>query len=227
MLFCVIDDSTFKWLRTTNGNLPRCYGLPKIHKSEPKSHIKDSWTFVKKIKELKIEPGEVLVSLDVVSLFTNIPRNLVFQGIEKRWSLISADTALNLNQFLHAIDLVLGSTSFQFNGVCYEQIFGSSMGSPLSPIVADMVLDNLETKCISSLDFELPVFYRYVDDVFTILPVDKVDHVLHVFNSNNERLKFTMELESNNRINFLDTTVIRDSQRLITDWYRKPTFSGR
>jgi len=28
----IIDDPMYKGLRCTNGNLPRCYGLPKVHK---------------------------------------------------------------------------------------------------------------------------------------------------------------------------------------------------
>jgi len=28
----IIDECTYRGLKCTNGNLPRCYGLPKIHK---------------------------------------------------------------------------------------------------------------------------------------------------------------------------------------------------
>jgi len=44
------------------------------------------------------------------------------------------------------------------------------MGSPLSPILADMVMDDLETASIRKLDFKVHVFYRYVDDIFMIIP---------------------------------------------------------
>jgi len=38
------------------------------------------------------------------------------------------------------------------------------MGFPLSPILADIVMQDLEVKAIKNLDFEIPVYYRYVDD---------------------------------------------------------------
>ncbi|XP_071653582.1 uncharacterized protein, partial [Temnothorax longispinosus] len=222
----IIEDTDYKRLNCTNGNLPRCYGLPKIHKNgfplriivsalgsplynvasflhsilhhsirPPKSHIKDSWSFVREINDIEINTDEVLVSLGVTALFTNIPKELVLRGIEKRWQDISDNTKLNLPQFLHAIELVLGSTSFSFNGDTYEQIFGSPMGSPLSPILADIVMEDLETHCLAMLNFSLSFFPRYVDDVIAVIPKDKIGDVLDAFNNYHPRLKFTHELE--------------------------------
>ncbi|EZA52483.1 hypothetical protein X777_08599 [Ooceraea biroi] len=36
----IIDQQTYKYLRTTNSNISRCYGLPKIHKPEVPLRIK-------------------------------------------------------------------------------------------------------------------------------------------------------------------------------------------
>ncbi|XP_071637535.1 uncharacterized protein [Temnothorax longispinosus] len=101
------------------------------------------------------------------------------------------------------------------------------MGSPLSPKASDIVMEDLEMHCLGALDFEIKIFYRYVDDIFTIIPRSKLNDVLNAFNSYHPRLNFTFELESNNSLPFLDTIVIRDGNRLITNWFRKPTFSGR
>jgi len=133
----IIDDSQYKKLKCTNGNLPRCYGLPKIHKPEyplriivsslgsllyevvkflnsilnaslnrPLSHIKDCWWFVNRVNGLIVEPNEILVFLDVTSLFTNIPKELVVRAIENRWNLMQKNTKLSLTQFICAINLV-------------------------------------------------------------------------------------------------------------------------
>jgi len=81
------------------------------------------------------------------------------------------------------------------------------MGSLLSPILADIVMDDLETASIRKLDFRLHVFYIYVDDIFMIIPKTKLDSILTFFNSYHPRFKFTCKIESDNRLDFLNTSV--------------------
>jgi len=89
-------------------------------------------------------------------------------------------------------------------------------------------MDDVKTFCIRNLDFMVRVFYRYIDDIFVIIPRTELDSILKSFNGYHPRLKFTCEIENNNTLNFLNTTVIRtDNGKLLTNWYRKPTFSGR
>ncbi|KAL6433498.1 hypothetical protein ACFW04_006541 [Cataglyphis niger] len=168
-----------------------------------------------------------MISLDVTALFTNIPKELVLRAIEKRWNDIAPNTKFNLSQFLYAIEIILDSTNFSFNGKFYEQIFGNLMGSPLSPILADIVMDDLKTHCLSLLSFAVLVYYRYVDDIFAIVSRAKVDEINVIFNSYHQRLKFTHEIESDSCINFLNTSVIRSNGKIVTNWYRKPTCSNR
>ena len=88
-------------------------------------------------------------------------------------------------------------------------------------------IGDLEECCINKLSFS-PLFYgRYVDDIFTIIPNDKIDEMLYVFNAYDDRLKFTHETESNETLNFLELKLIRNNNRIITDWYHKETYSGR
>jgi len=57
------------------------------------------------------------------------------------------------------------------------------------------------------------------------IPSDKVQEVLNKFNSYHNKIQFTCEI-SNNRINFLDTTII-ENNIIKFDLYYKPTFLGR
>ena len=101
------------------------------------------------------------------------------------------------------------------------------MGLEPSPIFADLVMDDLESECLSKLDFQPLFFLRYVDDVITCIPKNKVQYMLDIFNNYDDNLKFTYEIENNHEISFLDVLLIRENNRLITNWYRKSTFSGR
>ena len=50
----------------------------------PESHINNSFELKDKLKNFKLHDEHILLSLDVKSLFTNIPVELVFDSIDKR-----------------------------------------------------------------------------------------------------------------------------------------------
>jgi len=101
------------------------------------------------------------------------------------------------------------------------------MGSPLSPIIADLVLQDLEQKAIEQLPIKLPFYFRYVNDILLAAPFEIFSIILKIFNSFHERLQFTLEISDNNHINFLEITIIIDGHRIIFDRYSKPTYSRR
>lgn len=102
------------------------------------------------------------------------------------------------------------------------------MGSCISPSVADLVLDILIENTIKELDFHIPFVKKYVDDLIAIVPEDKIEAILDQFNKYNESIQFTIEVESNNILPFLDLRLHHHPNGTIsTTWYRKPTSSGR
>ena len=72
------------------------------------------------------------------------------------------------------------------------------------------------------------IWKRYVDDSFTILDRDQIDGFLQHLNNQQPTIRFTMETEKDNSIPFLNTSVIRDSNGLLTtSVYRKPTHTDQ
>ncbi|XP_055613583.1 uncharacterized protein LOC129760028 [Uranotaenia lowii] len=102
------------------------------------------------------------------------------------------------------------------------------MGSALSPILADIVLNALLDTSIKKLDFPVITLKKYVDDLFLILPHGKIQSTLKIFNEYDVHLQFTVEEEIDGRLPFLDMTVIRNHDNTLdTEWYCKPISSGR
>jgi len=66
-------------------------------------------------------------------------------------------------EFLNGINLVLNFTFFKFDNQYFKQIFGTPMGSPLFPIIADIVMQDFENEAINRLPFSIPMYYRYID----------------------------------------------------------------
>jgi len=252
-----ISVQTHTYLNSSNAILPRAYGLPKIHKHGyplriivsstgsplhnlasylhkilckslpvPSSHINNSFELINKLSDVYIPDGFSLVSLDVVSLFTNVPIDLITNIVKEKWSHISKHTTLPESEFILSMNFVLNSTFFLFNNKYYKQSHRAPMGSPLSPIVADLIMEQLELHTINNLPFVPIFYYRYVDDIALVAPNSQLNTLLSKFNSYHPRLKFTLEI-GGDVLNFLDLTIIRREGRLIFNWYRKPTCSGR
>ena len=85
------------------------------------------------------------------------------------------------------------------------------MGSPLSPIVSNLFMEYLEIKSFASAQFLLKKWKRFVDDTCVIWPHgrDKLDLFLNHLNSQSDSIKFTMEVEVDGRLPFLDILLSR------------------
>jgi len=192
----------------------------------PHSYVKNSYDLIDRLSDLHIPEDCGLVSFDVVSLFTNVPTDIVIDAINERWPLIEKHSSLPKEEFLLAIKMILQSTYFTFNNIYYKQTFGAPMGSPLSPIAADLVLQKLEIKVLKEFPVKPIFYYRFVDDIALAAPFYCLDNLIHNFNSFHPRLHFTMEV-GGRELNFLDLTIINRRGQLMFNWYHKPTFSGR
>ena len=106
----------------------------------PNSQVKNSFIFKDVISKTKIATDHIMISLDVTSLFTNVPFDLVLNSIKTRWCFIKSATNLPLQEFQKGIEFLKNNTFFQFDNIYYQQVFGTPMGTPISPILADSVL---------------------------------------------------------------------------------------
>lgn len=119
---------------------------------------------------------------------------------------------------------------FQYNNKYYFQNSGLPMGSPLSPLMADIFMDNFETKILcSNLSKKHVLFwYRYVDDVIVGFHGTnrQIDKFLNYINDIHPNIKFTVEIENdNNTLNFLDLSIRNINGKFKFNIYRKDTFS--
>lgn len=116
---------------------------------------------------------------------------------------------------------------FQFENKFFKQRDGLPMGSPISPLLAEIFLANFESLIFTNNNYTKHVIYwaRYVDDVFCIWNSThrNLNQFFTFLNSLNEKIQFTMELENNNEINFLDINIKKINNELKFNIYRKPT----
>ena len=107
------------------------------------------------------------------------------------------------------------------------------MCSPLSGILAEVFLNNIENTKMWSDNNKLKdkiVFYcRYVDDTLLLFHGNsrQLSLLNNQFNKFHRNLKFTMEQEADNSINFLDLTISKINNKLAFKIYRKPTTTSQ
>ena len=173
-----------------------------------------------------------MVSFDVVSLFTNVPLNKVFDFIRQKTEENVYQFDLEVGKICELIKLCVKDTYFTFNGIHYCQTYGVAMGSSLSPILANLYMEYFETTLLPNIHIEglrITCYRRYVDDIFALIKgkeFHKVEELLHLMNSQEESIKFTLENSVNMEMPFLDLQVKFTTSEFKTRVHRKSTHSN-
>ena len=178
------------------------------------AHLESTHELLSRLKSIPSEHlnGKTMISLDVVSLYTNVDiqealiimKNLfLFKYGQSIWG-------IPMVKIMDILTYILTHNSFHFNGSFFNQVRGLGMGSRISPTVAILVMDHLERSTLFQRTLNQPVtFLRYIDDC--VLPIDRnvdCDNLLQELNLLHPSIKF--ELQQPNQDGFLpvlDTTV--------------------
>ena len=194
---------------------------------ESRHKLQSTENFIDAIKTVQVPDDYKLVSFDVKSLFTSIPLQLALDCTETAINNSTIELPLPTDDLMDLLNLCLTSTYFQYNGKHYKQLHGTAMGSPVSVVVAEIVMQNIEEQALATYKRTLPLWLRYVDDTFTAVHKDEIDDFHEHLNGQNADIQFTKEIEENGKIPFLDCLVTRDNNKLRTTIYRKPTHTDR
>jgi len=147
------------------------------------------------VSKIKFEENDYIISIDVESLFTNVPIEETILIIKdaffkektekvtrtkknmgnKNMRLGDSQYEGNLNglpweHFEYLLRNCLQESIFTFNNKLYKQIDGVSMGSRLGPIIANIFMDYFECLHMNELTMlGVKLWLRYVDDTFVVI----------------------------------------------------------
>lgn len=184
--------------------------LQPIAKSQ-QSYLKDTTDFINFIETTELPEETFLVSLDVTSLYTNIPQqegiNTICRAYENFYGEKKPIPTHSLREIL---GLILQENSFEFNGLNYLQTHGTAMGTKMAVAFANIFMSAVETEILSLSKTKPLRWKRYIDDIFSLWNVDKegIEEFITLANQHHPTIKFTAEI-SDKEINFLDTTVFK------------------
>ena len=169
------------------------------------------------IQQLSINNGDILVSFDVSSLFTNVPLEETIQlltdkAFTNNWFNETYQLHLSRQDLVDRLRAATKDQLFIFNGRLYEQTRGVAMGSPLGLLLANVFMCSIEERigaglmclCVvlkKGLEQEgkmLAYYRRSVDDTLTVMPNKTcAENILETLNRCHSSVMFTMENESN------------------------------
>ena len=116
-------------------------------------HITSTQDFVEQAKQIILEPGDCLSSYDVSALFTSVPIDpalTIIKDLLEKDNTLKERTVMEVSDIILLLEFRLKNTYFSFQGQFYEQVEGAAMGSPVSPIVANLYMEYLEQKALST-----------------------------------------------------------------------------
>ena len=164
--------------------------------------VKNSCHFAEFVRGKTLKADQVLVSFDVVSLFTNITVDLAIKVATKRLSktgchFVTKNIArsLSVEDTIDLLSFSLNTTYFVFEGCYYQQVFGTAMGSPVSAVIANLVMEDVEQRALASVPVSLSFWKRFVDDVISAVSRNEIDILLKHLNSI-EMLGFVIQVST-------------------------------
>uniref|UniRef100_A0AAR5NZE7 Reverse transcriptase domain-containing protein n=1 Tax=Dendroctonus ponderosae TaxID=77166 RepID=A0AAR5NZE7_DENPD len=98
------------------------------------------------------------------------------------------------------------------------------MGSPLSPVVANLFMEKFEQTELSTAPLKPTIWYRYIDDTFVLWRHgrENLDIFLDHLNQQHLDIQFTMEVEQKHQLAFLDVLVCRQGIVWTIRYIEKP-----
>ena len=171
----------------------------------------------------------LVASLDVESLFTNVPIDptiqIILQHTYKHNSLPPPKMPPEILKQL--LELCTREAPFRCpENKLYLQVEGVAMGSPLGPTFANFYMGNLEKQLFENPANKPSIYARYVDDIFIQINNEQELIRLKTLFQNNSVLNFTYELSVDRKLPFLDVLVRTSGNEFKTKVYHKPTDQG-
>ena len=182
--------------------------------------------FLTKLNHVRhIAKENLLVTLDVKSLYTNIPNNEGIKAVREAQGK-HPSKSVSTKVAITFLSLSLTLNNFIFNCSHYLQVMACAMDTICAPAYANIFMVQFEAKHIYPwIHGKALLFLRYIDDIFMICNRTPEELILFIdeLNKKHKIIKFDYKI-STKQIQFMDTMVYRDQQRKIQIMmFRKPT----
>ena len=228
------------------------YHTKDLAKSLP-SYLEDTRDFLSLCEKINssgnLKDDHILVTIDVISLYTNISKQDAIPAV-KYYLETRPDKTIPSSFIIELLELVFDCNYFKFGNRVFKQEIGVAMGTISAPNTATLTMGKLIDPKFHQLALDIlnssdPIMAlkRFLDDYFMVWTggLKSLEKFLVEINNIHPNLKFTYNYSSpfqcyedpkmqhdcfchtTRKISFLDVEVKIQNGKLITDIYRKPT----
>ena len=189
-------------------------------------NVNNTIELIRELEHIPINHSTKLASFDITNMYANIPILDTLNILKLLCTQNNIDKHIS-NEIITLTHTITNQNYFKFNNTYFAQTDGLAMGAPTSPTLSEIYLQYMENIHLYKILNKNNIigYFRYVDDILIIYNQDltDIDQVLDEFNYTLPTLKFTMENECNNAINFLDINIHKGIDKFNFNIYRKPT----
>ena len=244
-----LKKALYEKLKPTGSQPPRLYGLAKVHKNNipmrpvlsmpgsayhqitkqveerlstvPECQINSSTKEISdKLNSIRLAENEELLSFDASSIYTYAP---IIESINICADLLFRDSVktppIDKETFIQLAKIASCNVVMSAHDGYYQQIDGLAMGSSPAPHLANDWISRYD----GSIKGNSKLFTCYMDDILREIKRRETDQKLAEINNLHPNLSFTIELETDGTLPFLDMQLIQKGNRLASTWYSKPT----
>uniref|UniRef100_A0A8C5M9D4 Reverse transcriptase domain-containing protein n=1 Tax=Leptobrachium leishanense TaxID=445787 RepID=A0A8C5M9D4_9ANUR len=182
---------------------------PLVQKTS--AYLKDTITTLQIIRDIKWEPGYLLATCDVNSLYTIIPHDIGCKAVEFFLTDSGNFRVEQIQYILEGIKLILHNNFFWYGGEYYLQCNGTAMGTRFAPSYANLFMAHWENGAVwtgHSWGPNLVLYKRYIDDILIIWKGERseLERFLGHLNHNDIGIKLDTNI-STVQVNFLDLDI--------------------
>jgi hypothetical protein len=174
-------------------------------------NVKNAAHLKNDLLEIPYDQNLKFASFDITNMYSNLPINELIKTVDIMSDKQGIGDELK-HEKMKISQIIIKQNYFQFQNTLYIQEERLVIGGPTSSIFPEIYIQYIENKTISDilLKYHIVRYFRYVDDILIVYNKDTTNiyDVFSVFNNIIPTVKFTIEEEKENKINFLEITII-------------------
>jgi hypothetical protein len=182
-------------------------------------NFENSLHFAQTVRGRNMYDNDRMMSLRICNLYTSIPQNYVIKIIKSKLKKDENLSREERKELINLIEITIKQNYFESGGKFWIQKQGIPMESPISSVIVDIYLQDLENKYSKIIDNESIKYIKpYVNNILIIYDskLKKAKDILADLKKVSGDIKYTLDKANKKAINFIDLELRIEKGKIVT-----------